>query len=43
MVKVSGVRPAAGLKSGQFDHQETVPFGCSFIQAEKFALIIADT
>jgi hypothetical protein len=23
---------AAGLKSGQFNHQETVPFWCSFIQ-----------
>ncbi len=27
------VSPAAGLKSGQFNHQETVPFWRSFIRA----------
>jgi len=28
--QVSGFSPAAGLKSGRFNHQETVPFWRSF-------------
>jgi hypothetical protein len=29
--------PSAGLKNGQFNHQETVPFWCGFLRAPPLA------
>jgi hypothetical protein len=41
-MKFSGVSPAAGLKSDQFNHQETVPFWCSFIQGIQDSILVPE-
>jgi hypothetical protein len=39
----SHMSAAAGLKSDQFNHQETVPFWCSFIQGYAIASSVPET
>jgi hypothetical protein len=39
-LRVSGFSTAAGLKSGQSDHQDIMPFWCSFIQAPPLAVSV---
>jgi hypothetical protein len=37
--RMTEVSTAAGLKSGQFNHQETVPFWCRFVRGFEFPLL----